>query len=134
VATQNKPGTAAGHSLNAMTRAIKAAERQADIVVVTIHWGIELDTRPRDFQVVMARRFVKAGADVVFGHHAHRLQPMSKINGKPIFWGLGNFVWPNFSSAGSRTAVARVTVRPDGSLKAKLLPAFIQAPGHPVLR
>lgn len=117
-----------------MIRAIEAADRLSDIVVVTIHWGVELDTEPREFQVALGRRMVDAGADVIFGHHAHRLQPMDMYGGRPIFWGLGNFVWPNLSVAGSTTAVAEVTVTPEGRFRGRLLPAFIVAAGHPELR
>lgn len=134
IATDSKPGTAAGHDEDLMIGAIEAADRVADIVVVTIHWGIELDTEPRDFQVALGRRMVDAGADVIFGHHTHRLQPMDRYRGRPVFWGLGNFVWPNSSTAGSTTAIAEVVVSPDGRFKGRLLPAVIEAPGHPVLR
>jgi hypothetical protein len=133
IATQDKPGTAAGHDTGLMLRAIRQAEGRADIVVVTIHWGVELDTAPRAEQVELGHRFVEAGADVIFGHHAHRLQPMDVYHGRPIFWGLGNFVWPNFSAEGSVTAVAEVIVRKNGALTGRLLPAFIEAAGHPVL-
>jgi poly-gamma-glutamate synthesis protein (capsule biosynthesis protein) len=133
VAAPGHPGTAAGHDTGAMLGAIRAAENQADIVIVTIHWGVELDTQPRAEQVALGHEFVDAGADVVFGHHAHRLQPMDHYKGRPIFWGLGNFVWPNFSAEGSTTAVAQVEVRPSGRLRGRLLPAFIESPGHPVL-
>jgi poly-gamma-glutamate capsule biosynthesis protein CapA/YwtB (metallophosphatase superfamily) len=134
LATEDKPGTSAGHDTALMLRAIRAAERRADIVIVTIHWGVELDTQPRADQVELGHRFVEAGADVIFGHHAHRLQPMDVYHGRPIFWGLGNFVWPNFSAEGSTTAVAQVRVRKNGTLEGQLLPAYIQAPGHPVLQ
>lgn len=133
VSAPGKPGIAAGHDTDLMLRAIQRAERQADLVIVTIHWGVELDTAPRPEQVALGQDFVDAGADVIFGHHSHRLQPMDHYRGRPIFWGLGNFVWPNFSPEGSRTAVARVTVRSNGSIRGTLLPAFIESPGHPVL-
>jgi poly-gamma-glutamate capsule biosynthesis protein CapA/YwtB (metallophosphatase superfamily) len=133
VAGPGHPGTAAGHDTEVMLRAIRQAERRADLVVVTIHWGVELDTEPRPEQVELGHAFIEAGADVVFGHHAHRLQPLEHYRSRPIFWGLGNFVWPNFSLEGSTTAVARVVVRPDGTVRGTLLPAFIEAPGHPVL-
>jgi poly-gamma-glutamate synthesis protein (capsule biosynthesis protein) len=133
VAGPGHPGIAAGHDTEAMLRAIRTAEERADLVVVTIHWGVELDTEPRAEQIELGQAFVEAGADIVFGHHAHRLQPMTHYRGRPIFWGLGNFVWPNFSAEGSTTAVARAIVRPDGTVRGTLLPAFIEAPGHPVL-
>ncbi len=134
VAGPNKPGTAAGHDFSLMVRAVKDAADRADLVVVTIHWGVELDTQPRDYQVEEGHRLIDAGADMIFGHHSHRLQPMSVYHGRPIFWGLGNFVWPNFSSAGSTTAVAEVTVTPKGRVIGTMLPAYITAPGHPELR
>jgi poly-gamma-glutamate capsule biosynthesis protein CapA/YwtB (metallophosphatase superfamily) len=117
-----------------MVRAVKDASKRADIVVVMIHWGVELDTQPRDYQISEGHRLIDAGADMIFGAHSHRLQPMSVYRGRPIFWSLGNFVWPNFSSAGSTTAVAEVTVTPDGRVTGKMLPAYITAPGHPELR
>jgi poly-gamma-glutamate capsule biosynthesis protein CapA/YwtB (metallophosphatase superfamily) len=133
VAGEETLGIAAGYDTDLMLRSIRRAERRADLVVVTIHWGVELDTEPRPEQVELGHAFVDAGADVVFGHHAHRLQPLEHFRGRPIFWGLGNFVWPNFSPEGSTTAVARAVVTPDGDIRGRLLPAFIEAPGHPVL-
>ncbi|MDP9296404.1 MAG: CapA family protein [Actinomycetota bacterium] len=134
VAATGHPGTAAGHDFSAMLEAVKAADQRADLVVVDIHWGVELDTVPRSYQVTEGHRLVDAGADIIFGGHSHRLQPLDVYRGKPIFWSLGNFVWPNFSAEGSRTGVAEVHVSPDGDLRARILPAFIQAPGHPVLQ
>ncbi|HSJ51041.1 MAG TPA: CapA family protein [Actinomycetota bacterium] len=134
VAVGDRPGTAVGHDFERALRAIRAAKAHADLVLVTIHWGVELDTEPRDYQVEQAREMIEAGADAIFGHHSHRLQPMDTYRGRPIFYGLGNFVWPNFSVAGSTTAVAQVRVGADGRIRGRLLPAFITGPGHPELR
>lgn len=134
VAEGNEVGTAVGHDFPRALRAIREAEANADLVIVVIHWGVELDTQPRDYQVQEAHRMIDAGADVIFGHHAHRLQPMEVYEGRPIFYGLGNFVWPSFSVEGSTTAVARAVVRPNGTIRGRLLPASIVSDGHPVLR
>lgn len=133
VAVGDEIGTSVGHDFSRALRAIREAEANADLVIVVIHWGTELDTRPRDYQVDEARRMIEAGADVIFGSHTHRLQPMESLEGKPVFYGLGNFVWPRFSAEGSTTAVAEVVVRPDGSITGRLLPATIVSDGHPVL-
>ena len=134
VATRTKPGTAAGHDFSVALRQVRAAAAQSDLVVVAIHWGVELDTQPRTTQVDEAHRLVDAGADIIFGGHSHRLQPLAMVHGRPVFYSLGNFVWPNFSTAGSTTAVAEVTVTPSGRFTGRMLPATIVAPGHPVLR
>lgn len=134
IAGPDKPGTAAGHDENAMVEAVRAAAKQSDIVVVDIHWGVELDTRPRAGDVQLAHRLIDAGADVIFGGHSHRLQPMEMYKGRPIFYSLGNFVWPRHSTAGATTAVAEVIVSPKGRFRGRLIPAFIEVSGHPVLR
>jgi poly-gamma-glutamate capsule biosynthesis protein CapA/YwtB (metallophosphatase superfamily) len=134
VAAKGHPGTAAGHDENAMVGAVKAAAGQADIVIVDIHWGVELDNQPRAADVALAHKLVDAGADVIFGGHSHRLQPLEMYRGRPIFYSLANFVWPNFSTAGATTAVAEVEVSPQGKFTAHLIPAFIESSGHPVLK
>jgi len=134
VAAAGHPGTAFGHDFNGVLKAVKQAHREADLVVVQTHWGVELETQPNSAEVVLGHRLIDAGADIVFGGHSHRMQPLEMYEGKPIFWSLGNFVWPNFSSAGAQSGVAEVTVKPNGMIKAKLLDAYITAPGHPVVR
>ena len=134
IATATKPGTAAGHDFDAMVAAVRAAKEHADFVIVDIHWGVELDTQPRSNDVELGHRLVKAGARIIFGGHSHRLQPLEIYKGAAIFYSLGNFVWPMHSVAGSTTAVAEVRIGPTGKLRARMLPAFIEASGHPVLR
>lgn len=134
IATDERPGMADGDTIQTMVEAVAAADELADLVFVTIHWGVELDTRPRADDVARAEAMIAAGADAIFGHHSHRLNPMTFVDGKPVAWGLGNFVWPRLSTAGATTAVARVVVERSGSISACLLPAEIERGGHPVLQ
>ena len=133
VATEDRAGMRHGKDTAGMVEAVRAAKEAADIVVVTIHWGSELDTTPRPDDIANARAMIDAGANIIFGHHQHRIGPMELIDRAPVFWGLGNFVWPHNSLASATTAVARVVVNPDGSVEACLIPAFIVTHGHPVL-
>jgi poly-gamma-glutamate capsule biosynthesis protein CapA/YwtB (metallophosphatase superfamily) len=133
VAGPDKPGTAAGHDFALALGAVRDAEASSDLVVVMIHWGVELEARPRGYQVGQAHRMVDAGADVIFGSHPHRLQPMETYRNRPIFYSLGNFVWPRLTQATSATAVAEVVVAPDGAIRGRLLPVEILSDGHPVL-
>lgn len=132
--TDEHPGMANGDSLEDMVAAVAVADELADWVVVTVHWGWELDLEPRADDVERAKAMIDAGADVIFGHHQHRLQPMSIYNDRPIFWGLGNFVWPRLSPESSDTAVAEVRISTDGTVTtACLLPATIVQTGRPEL-
>lgn len=131
LATDDRPGMASGTDLPTMTAAVAAAADGADVVVVTIHWGHERETEPSAEMVTTAEALVTAGADVIFGHHQHRLNPLTFVGGKPVAWGLGNFVWPRLSYESATTAIARVVFSPDGQVSACLIPAFIEESGHP---
>jgi poly-gamma-glutamate capsule biosynthesis protein CapA/YwtB (metallophosphatase superfamily) len=133
IATEEQPGMRDGDDIPSMITAVEEADALADIVIVSIHWGVELDTEPRPDDIKRAEAMIAAGADVIFGHHAHRLQPFEVVNDAVVFWGLGNFVWPRQSDAGATTGIARVVVSPDGSLDACLIPAFIENSGQPAL-
>jgi poly-gamma-glutamate capsule biosynthesis protein CapA/YwtB (metallophosphatase superfamily) len=133
VAGPDKPGTAAGHDFALTLQAVRDAAASSDLVVVMVHWGIELDARPRGYQVEQAHRMIDAGADVIFGSHPHRLQPVEIYRDRLIFYSLGNLVWPRLSRTSSTTAIAEVVVTPDGAVRGRLIPVEIVSDGHPVL-
>lgn len=62
-------------------------------VVVYLHWGIELEVAPQPYHRQLAHRMVDAGVDIVLGCHAHRLQGAELYQGKPIVYGLGNWMF-----------------------------------------
>ena len=78
--------------------AILASARQlrlagADIIVLSMHWGSEYNHAPTTKQVTGARELMASpDIDVIIGHHAHVVQPAEKINGKWVFYGVGNLV------------------------------------------
>jgi poly-gamma-glutamate synthesis protein (capsule biosynthesis protein) len=76
--------------------AVRAARAQADLVVVSVHWGIEYFREPSRRQRTLAAQLAQAGADLILGHHPHVLQPVEVIeNGghrTVVAYSLGNFV------------------------------------------
>lgn len=70
---------------------IARAKTQYPIVIVSFHWGNETYYTPTDNQVKMGRLAVDAGADLVLGHHSHRIQPIEQYKGVYICYSLGNF-------------------------------------------
>ena len=75
--------------------AIKEAKTIADYVLVIVHGGHEHFQLPSVRMVETYRFFIDAGADVVVNHHQHCYSGYEKYNGKPIFYGLGNFCFDN---------------------------------------
>ena len=125
----DRPGMAQG-DLTIIADAVAAADEIADHVLVTIHWGVELAPTPTAADVERAHMAIDAGADAVFGHHPHVLQPMAIYRDRPIFWSLGNFVW---HARTQTTAIAQVIIDRDGSVTGTMLPARIVEKGRPVL-
>ena len=70
---------------------IAAAKAVYPIVIVSFHWGVEKDYAPTANQVKMGRLAVDSGADLVLGHHSHRIQPIEQYKGVYICYSLGNF-------------------------------------------
>ncbi|HZC70550.1 MAG TPA: CapA family protein [Jatrophihabitans sp.] len=63
----------------------------ADIVVVSMHWGIEYDHLATQEQRDQAKRLLRSPyVDMILGDHAHVIQPAEKINGKWVFYCMGN--------------------------------------------
>lgn len=130
----DRPGMRSGDDAEGMAASVAAASELADIVIVTVHWGFELDTAPRQEDIDSALAMIDAGADIIFGHSSHRLADLEIVDGVPVFWQLGNFVWPHNSVASATTAVARVVIDEDGSMVACMIPAYIETHGRPELR
>lgn len=61
------------------------------LVIVSYHWGEEKDYLPNERQVPLGRATIDAGADLVLGHHSHRMNPIEVYKGKYICYSLGNF-------------------------------------------
>lgn len=70
---------------------IAAAKERYPLVIVSFHWGNELDYAPTENQIKMGRLAVDAGADLVVGHHSHRINPIECYKGVYICYSLGNF-------------------------------------------
>jgi poly-gamma-glutamate synthesis protein (capsule biosynthesis protein) len=76
-----------------MLAAIAAAKRSADVVVLSMHWGIHFIPRMiADYQTVAAKAAFAAGADLILGHHAHVPKAIGVYQGKVCFYSLSNFI------------------------------------------
>ena len=81
------------------------------VIIAVIHAGVEYDKRHDDNQTKMARRFIQWGADIVIGHHPHVLQGYEVIDGVPVYYSLGNFVFAgNFQVKTKYTAIMQLSL------------------------
>jgi poly-gamma-glutamate capsule biosynthesis protein CapA/YwtB (metallophosphatase superfamily) len=117
-------GGAPGADEATVLAAVKAARAQCDLLVVSIHWGIEYSPAPRPEDVDLAHKFLEAGASVVVGHHPHVLQPMETYRTQDgrntvIFYSLGNFL-----SNQSRTYVDGLNPDAEGDPRDEMIGLF----------
>ncbi len=78
---------------NLLDQAERARQAGADIVVVHLHGGDEYSHLPNADQVALARRLTASPAvDLVLGDHAHVVQPITRVNGKWVVYGMGNMI------------------------------------------
>ncbi len=72
-------------------RAVRSAG--ADFVLVSLHWGQEYQSAPTEAQRALARQLLaSADIDLILGSHTHVVQPVERINGKYVVYGMGNFL------------------------------------------
>jgi poly-gamma-glutamate synthesis protein (capsule biosynthesis protein) len=89
------------------TVALMRGAAQADLVIVSIHWGAEFYP-VTERQRALARELVAAGADLVIGHGPHVLQPVEKVDGGLVAYSLGNFLFDQPFVDTCQSAVLRI--------------------------
>jgi poly-gamma-glutamate synthesis protein (capsule biosynthesis protein) len=134
----------------AMEADIRRAHDEADVVIVSCHWGLSGMTGSSwragqviDYQIELGHTAIDAGADLVIGHHPHQLESIEVYNGKVIFYSLGNFAFEPgggrnrqaMATAATRppstTAIATCTVRDGQIAEVGYVPYMIKATGEP---
>lgn len=80
-----------------ISKEIQRAKREADVIVMAIHWGNEYQRFPSNEQKELAQFLIDEGVHIVFGSHPHVLQPIEWLEGKNgqkglVVYSLGNFI------------------------------------------
>lgn len=113
-------------------RLVSDSDKKVDVLVVGVHWGEEYQERANKFQREWAKRLVKAGADVIVGHHPHWVQDEEKIEGKPVYYSLGNFVFDQMWSEKTKQGlVVKLTFKDGVLLREEKLPIYISSWAQP---
>lgn len=93
-----------------METEIQAMREDADITVVSIHWGDEYVLHPSERQEELAKWLASQDVDIVFGHHPHVLQRYEKISNTEVFYSLGNFYSAQAFDSTNIGGIAKVRV------------------------
>jgi poly-gamma-glutamate capsule biosynthesis protein CapA/YwtB (metallophosphatase superfamily) len=121
-ATETAPGTAPLLA-DVMKEDIERLRSEVDLVVVSPHWGKEYVATPEPWQVDFAHAAVDAGADIFVGGHAHWPKGIEVYRGKPIFYGVGNFLLDQSWSEETSTGIfAEITLYGDQAMQFRPVP------------
>lgn len=118
-----EPGLFAAYDDTRLVECIKEAKETCDFLAVYVHWGIEREALPQEYQTVIARHCIEAGADVIIGAHPHVLQGIEFIEDKPVFYSLGNYV---FAQTIAQTMLVKVEIQDNGEAAYSMIPAYAQ--------
>lgn len=115
--------------LSMVTEDVARARNQADVVVVSYHWGQEYVNHPQSFMgqdlQEVARRTIDAGADMVLGHHPHAIQGIEIYRGSIIAYSLGNFVMDQTRPVTTESMMLRIGLSKSGARSLQVLPVRI---------
>jgi hypothetical protein len=135
-ATKDKPGILSMKNAGNFMKLIRQARKDHPdgIIVLSLHWGVEATLTPSERQKTLARKFIDAGADLIVGHHPHRIQGVEYYKGRPIFYSLGNFLFDT-NPPGDETFIASILYDTESKSRVPkavtVLPVHIQKGGSP---
>ena len=89
----------------AMREDVIRLRQRTDVVVVSMHAGVEYAMKPSARQIEFARAAIDAGATVVAGHHPHVVQPVERYRAGVIFYSLGNLVFDQVQRRETQTGL-----------------------------
>jgi poly-gamma-glutamate capsule biosynthesis protein CapA/YwtB (metallophosphatase superfamily) len=131
-ATDDRAGVAMALEPDRLVAAVAGAAAEYDVVVVYLHFGIQGQSCPSEPQAALARAVADAGAPIVVGSHAHRLQGAGLLGDTYVAYGLGNFVWyTQASEATTTTGVLTLTIDGGAVTEEAWTPARIGSDGLP---
>ncbi|NOY58132.1 MAG: CapA family protein [Calditrichaeota bacterium] len=106
-------------------RLVRQCEQDADLTIVSFHWGAEKRTTPKEYQIYYAHKAIDLGADLVLGHHPHVLQGLELYKNRLIAYSLGNYVFASYSEDARDSIVLQTMITPNGLLSARARPISV---------
>ncbi len=132
-ATRSRAGALTCKSDDAFD-AIRAARKKADVLIVFPHWGVEYTRSRKAYQERLAARWERLGVDLVIGAHSHIPGGIGDIDGMPVFYSLGNFIFDqSWSTATMEGILAEMTFEGDRLVQIRIHPFLTHDQAQPNL-
>jgi poly-gamma-glutamate synthesis protein (capsule biosynthesis protein) len=124
--------------LAAMTGDIAALRPRVDTVVVSMHWGVHFEPGTiAMYQVEAGHAAIDAGADLILGHHPHKIKGIEFYRDRPILYAMNNFSWtvrgrngelvePGRTDDAQKTFMARIVITDGVISRLSLIPCLVE--------
>lgn len=115
------------------------AHAKAEFVIAFVHWGTEYADTSSASQRTRAQMYVDAGANLIIGHHPHVVQEVDLIDGVPVVYSLGNYIFDQYFSLDVQTGLIAqiefdgdpfIHLRPVTSRENLSQPTFMEPNAH----
>ncbi|MEQ8350072.1 MAG: CapA family protein [Leptospiraceae bacterium] len=106
-ATNQRSGTA---GIAMLQSSLRSWCGRLDMCIVNLHWGMEYSPHPLPSQRSTAETLIKSGADAIIGHHPHIPQGVEIIDGKPVFYSVGNFLFGSVNFKQNHNLIVRLVI------------------------
>ncbi|MDW7774303.1 MAG: CapA family protein [Desulfobulbaceae bacterium] len=109
---------------------IDKAKTEADIIIISLHWGDEFINYPSPYQVELAHKIIDAGAHLILGHHPHIMQTVEQYKHGLIAYSLGSFIKDLWPRKLRESTILRCEINASGITKFDLVPILIHKKFH----
>ena len=129
-ASETTPGIAPLTDEN-LQEAIARARALSDVVIFMPHWGSDYSATPNYRQYHFRDVALEAGVDLILGNHSHVIQGMQEIEGVPVFYSLGSFVFDqDWSLETQQGIMVEITFEGTNIKGYDVFPVHIDGDGH----
>ena len=120
-ASKQRPGIAP-IVMEDIRKDIAALRSKVDVLILSLHWGMEYDSLPSARQREQAHQLLDWGADMILGHHPHVVQGIEVYKNKVIAYSLGNFVFDQRGKGTNRSFILAASFGKQGFLSGRIIP------------
>jgi len=118
-----------------MQTSVQTLRTRVDVLVVSCHWGVSGSEEIVEYQQLIGRAAIDAGADIIIGHHPHVPQGIEVYNNRPIFYSLGNFMfgWEKMKARHPEGLMVQASIKDRRVTQVSVLPIYRNEQGQPRL-
>jgi len=120
------------HAVEDLADQVRDLRRGGNLVIVSLHWGMEYQSGSDDLQKRIAQTLAKSGVNILWGHHPHAVQESVWIGDTLVLYSLGNAVFDQWEPATSREGelvwveIDRQDIRFYGAIRFRIDPGLGQ--------